>query len=77
MVSFIDAHRSEYGVEPICTELQIAPSSYYEAKARDASLREQILRVWHENFCVYGVRKTWRQLNREQIRVARAARWHI
>jgi len=84
MVAFIDAHRGEYGVEPICTELQIAPSSYYEAKARerdperapprvrrDASLRGEILRVWHENFCVYGVRKAWRQLNREQIPVAR------
>jgi putative transposase len=84
MVGFIDTHREEYGVEPICTELAIAPSSYYEAKARerdpehapprvqrDESLKGQILRVWQENFCVYGVRKTWRQLNREQIPVAR------
>lgn len=84
MVAFIDAHRGEYGVEPICAELQIAPSSYYEAKARerdphcapprvrrDATLCGEILRVWHENFCVYGARKAWRQLNREQIPVAR------
>lgn len=35
MVGFIDAHRAEYGVEPICAELQIAPSSYYELKARE------------------------------------------
>jgi hypothetical protein len=33
MVGFIDAHRAEYGVEPICAELQIALSSYYERKA--------------------------------------------
>jgi len=84
MVSFIDAHRAEYGVEPICAELPIAPSTYYETKARprdperlpprqrrDAGLREQIRRVWGENFSVYGVRKTWRQLNRECIPVAR------
>ena len=32
---------------------------------------EQIRRVWSENFCAYGVRKTWKQLNRENIRVAR------
>jgi putative transposase len=84
MVAFIDAHRAEYGVEPICAEVQIAPSSYYEQKARerdperipprlkrDTALRVDIQRVWHENFSVYGARKAWRQLNREQIPVAR------
>jgi putative transposase len=84
MMAFIDAHRAEYGVEPICAELQIAPSSYYEQKARerdperipprlkrDTALRVDIQRVWHENFSVYGARKAWRQLNREQIPVAR------
>ena len=38
MVSFIDTHRDAYGVEPICTELPIAPSTYYEHKARAANL---------------------------------------
>ena len=84
MVAFIDAHRDEYGVEPICAELPIAPSMYYESKAwqadpaylpararRDIELRPQISRVWHENFCVYGARKTWKQLNRERIGVAK------
>jgi hypothetical protein len=33
-VAFIDAHRDEYGVEPICAELPIAPATYYEPKAR-------------------------------------------
>jgi putative transposase len=64
--------------------LPIAPSTYYELKARerdpervpprhrrDALLCDEIRRVWRENFCVYGARKTWRQLNREQIPVAR------
>ena len=84
MVAFIDAHRAEYGVEPICAELPIAPSTYYEAKARerdparlparvhrDRELEPEIQRVWHENFDVYGVRKTWKQLNREAVPVAR------
>jgi transposase InsO family protein len=84
MVAFIDANRAEYGVEPICQELPIAPSTYYEAKSRerdparlparvrrDRELEPEILRVWHENFDVYGVRKTWKQLNREAVRVAR------
>jgi putative transposase len=84
MVCFIDQHRSEYGVEPICAQLPIAPSTYYEYKAReaeperlpprvrrDAELSREIRRVWDENFQVYGARKVWRQLGREQITVAR------
>ena len=84
MVSFIDAHRAEYGVEPICTQLPIAPSTYYECKARevdptrlpararrDIALSGDIQRVYDENFRVYGAYKVWRQLNREQITVAR------
>jgi len=84
MVSFIDAHRDAYGVESICTQLPIAPSTYYEHKAREADperlpprvrrdreLSGEIQRVWDENFQVYGARKVWRQLNREQFTVAR------
>ena len=36
MVAFIDAHRGDYGVEPICRHLPIAPSTYYEHKVRAA-----------------------------------------
>ena len=84
MVEFIDAHRGVHGVEPICAVLPIAPSVYYEQKARQADplklpararrdevLRGEIRRVWQENFSVYGVRKVWKQLNREGIEVAR------
>jgi transposase InsO family protein len=84
MVSFIDENREAYGVEPICTVIPIAPSTYYEQKAReadpdrlpervkrDAVLKEEIRRVWKGNFQVYGARKVWRQLNREGIWVAR------
>jgi transposase InsO family protein len=38
---------------------------------RDIELRSHIHRVWHENFCAYGVRKTWKQLKREGVSVAR------
>ena len=84
MVAFIDEHRATYGVEPICAVLPIAPSTYYEHKAcerdsgrlaprarRDADLRGEIRRVWEENLRVYGVRKVWRQLQREGFVVAR------
>jgi len=84
MASFIDENRPAYGVEPICTVIPIAPSTYYEHKARhadpgrlplrtkrDAILRAHIQRVWETNFRVYGARKVWRQLNREGIQVAR------
>jgi transposase InsO family protein len=84
MVSFIDDHRADYGVEPICANLPIAPSTYYESKVResnperrsDRAKRDQelcidIQRVWEENFQVYGARKIWRQLNREDISAAR------
>ncbi len=84
MVTYIDDHKERFGVEPICAQLPIAPSSYYEHKAREADperlpprakrdlvLQDEIQRVWDENFRVYGARKIWRQLNREHIAVAR------
>lgn len=84
MVSFIDEHRAEYGVEPICRVLPIAPSTYYASKAlemdptrassraqRDTCLSGEIRRVWEQNFFVYGARKVWLQLKREGIAVAR------
>jgi len=68
-----------FGVEPICTVLEIAPSTYYAAKRRrpcrrrlrDAELKVEIRRVFDDNYQVYGARKIWRQLNREGINVAR------
>jgi putative transposase len=34
MSKIIDAHRDQFGVEPICRVLQVAPSTYYAVKAR-------------------------------------------
>jgi transposase InsO family protein len=84
MVAFIDAHRDEYGVEPICAQLPIAPSTYYETKARhtdperlpprtqrDGQLRPEIERLWRANRRVYGAKKVWKEMNRQAIEVAR------
>jgi putative transposase len=79
MTRFIDAHRDQFGVEPICKVLKIAPSSYYAAKARppsaravrDAQLKVEIRRVYDDNFGVYGAEKLWRQLHREGVAVGR------
>ena len=84
MIGFIDGHRAVYGVEPICRVLPIAPSTYHahvakradpsrqSARARrDVALQADIKRVWEANFQVYGVRKVWRQLRREEIAVPR------
>ena len=73
MTAFIEDHRNAYGVEPICSVLPIAPSTYYEHRARqsdpsrlperarrDAALMVEIKRVWNENRKVYGARKVWR-----------------
>jgi putative transposase len=84
MIAFIDDHRVAYGIEPICRVLPIAPSTYHDHAAKrrdparlsaraqcDAALAIEVRRVFAENFHVYGVRKVWRQLQRESFDVAR------
>ena len=78
-MSFVDRHKERFGVEPICQVLEIAPSTYYSARSRppsqrsldDAFLCDEIMRVWKENYQVYGARKVWLQLNREGIACGR------
>lgn len=83
-MAFIDAHREELGVEPICRELAIAPSSYREHAARladpgrrparalrDDEIMDEIERVHANSFGLYGSRKVWHQLRREGIKVAK------
>lgn len=84
MIAFIDEHRDRFGVEPACRVLsahgcKIAPSTYYAAKTRPPSARatrdrvvlEHIRRV-HESPTIgrrlYGARKVWHELRREQAR---------
>ena len=76
---FITEHKAHWGVEPICRELQVAPSSYYAAIGRPASARRRrdeglkvaVRRVWDEHRQVYGADKVWVQLRREGTPVAR------
>nr|WP_204361601.1 IS3 family transposase [Escherichia coli] len=84
MMPLLDKLREQYEVGPLCSELHIAPSTYYHCQQqrhhpdkrsaraqRDDWLKKEIQRVYDENHKVYGVRKVWRQLLREGIRVAR------
>ncbi|MRH49329.1 IS3 family transposase [Escherichia coli] len=84
LMPLLDKLREQYGVGPVCSELHIAPSTYYHCQQqrhhpdkrctraqRDDWLKREIQRVYDENHQVYGVRKVWRQLLREGIRVAR------
>lgn len=84
MISFIDGHRSVFGVEPICRLLPIAPSTYYENVAKlldvdrlsirarsDIGLESEIRRVFGQSFRVYGIRKVRRQLKLEGFDAAR------
>jgi hypothetical protein len=84
MAAFIRDHRDQYGVEPICAVLPVAPSTYFRHEAarrdptqrsaraqRDETLRAAIQRVWDANYQVYGPRKVWKELKREGRVVAR------
>ncbi|MGP9512729.1 IS3 family transposase [Psychrobacter sp. AOP5-GZ1-6] len=84
MVNSIDDHKNNYGIEPICRVLSIAPSTYYRAKYLECypeqrSFRRQhddfytseIRRIWQDSKCRYGARKVWQQMKADGIHVAR------
>jgi putative transposase len=74
IVGFIDEHRQEFGVEPICRVLQVAPSTYYAAKkrvlapsaraVRDAVMMQVLMVLWVANRKVYGAHKLWKAARR-------------
>lgn len=83
-MQFVAEHRDEHGVEPIIDALagtgaEIAPSTYYAARVRPPSARSvtdevtlaKIRAVHSSNYGVYGARKTWRALARQDYPVAR------
>ena len=70
MIAFIDDNRGIHGVEPICSVLPIAPSTYHKHVAerrdpsrlsprarRDQAMKLEVQRVFDANFKVYGVRR--------------------
>ncbi|UWQ82727.1 IS3 family transposase [Leisingera caerulea] len=84
MTAFIDEFREEFGVEPICRVLPVAPSTYHAQKAiarepslaskrarRDLELKDEIHKIWSENRKLYGARKIWHVLKRGNLAVAR------
>jgi putative transposase len=79
IVDYIDGHRDEFGVEPICSVLEIAPSTYYAAKdrapsaraVRDAVLKVTLLALWRANYEVYGIQKLWKAAQRSGLEVGR------
>ena len=84
MIQFIEDHRSDHGVEPICRVLPIAPTTFYDHLAKradpsrlsdrakcDEELKPEVERVFEENLSVYGVRKVWHQMRREGFDIAR------
>jgi putative transposase len=78
-VAFIEANRAEFGVEPVCRALQLAPSTYYGAKSRPLSARARrhellsalVMAIWEANYQVYGARKVWKALRRAGVQVGR------
>jgi putative transposase len=74
IVGFIDEHREEFGVEPICRVLQVAPSTYYAAKkrelapsaraVRDVVMMQVLMVLWVANRKVYGAHKLWKAAGR-------------
>ena len=74
IVGFIDDHRDEFGVEPICRVLRVAPSTYYAAKrrelapsaraVRDVAMMQILMVLWVANRKVYGAHKLWKAARR-------------
>jgi putative transposase len=84
MIRFIEDHRADHGVEPICHMLPIAPATFYDHLAkradpsllsdravRDAELKPEIEWAFEDNLSVYGVRKVWHEMRREGFEITR------
>jgi transposase InsO family protein len=79
MVDYIDRHRHEFGVEPICEVLQFAPSTYYAAKTRrpsarairDGEMMPALVALWEANYRVYGAHKLWKAARRCGLDIGR------
>ena len=79
MIAFIDEKKDEFGVEPICRQLPIAPQTYYASKRRPQSNRsvtdeETAAKIHHvhaSNYRVFGARKVHAQLKHDGHQVAR------
>lgn len=84
MIAFIAAHREDFGVEPICRVLPIAPATFHRHAAvarnpehasdrarQDAVDLEKIKAAHSKSRGRYGARKVWHQLRRYGHDIAR------
>jgi transposase InsO family protein len=85
MIRFIEENKDavvegrRLGVEPICSVLQVAQSTYYAARGRPCSARERrdqeltprLEKLWKDNYQVYGARKLWKAARRTGIEIGR------
>ncbi len=79
MSAFIDEYRADFGVECICSVMDVSVSAYYQRAKGERCKREiedgfylAIIREEHEkNFCAYGARRMWKHLNRMGIVIGR------
>lgn len=84
-MAFVDANKDDLvdgrrlGVEPICSILQVALSTYYAARGRQPSARAErdqevvprLTELWKDNYEVYGSRKLWKAARRAGIDIGR------
>ena len=79
MNRYIEQRRDAFGVEPICRAVGVPVSTYYARRSRKPSRRaredEKLVAEIHAARVgyrrVYGVRKTWKQLQRNGVDVGR------
>ncbi len=79
MSRYVEERREVFGVEPICAAIGVPVSTYYARRSRkpsrraleDAKLVAEIYAARDGYRCVYGVRKTWKELNRRGVEVGR------
>lgn len=81
MTRVIDTLAATFGVEPVCAELGVAVSTYYERKRRerepsarqveDRRLVGEIRRAREGYRAVYGAERTWHELGRRGVEVGR------
>lgn len=79
MSAYVEEHRARFGVEPICSTLDVSASAYYQRRTGMRSARaiedERLLGVIREvheaNYCAYGYRRTWKALRRAGEQVSR------
>ena len=86
MIAFIDQYRDCFSVERICRVMRehtvggfITSRGYRAAKTRkvsarqlrDALLIEEIVKIFDQNYRVYGIRKIWRAMRRAGFAIGR------